>query len=60
VRFARLIQRRIRVLGRPSTGAAFGGNLKPALVATQGGAWLHRAIRETSLDVSALDAIVAR
>jgi hypothetical protein len=27
VRFARLIHRRVRALGRPSAGAAFGGNL---------------------------------
>ena len=52
--------RRGRVLGGPSARAASGGNLKPALVATQGGVWLHRAIHETSLDVSTLDAIVAR
>jgi hypothetical protein len=37
VRFARLIQRRGRVLGGPTARAAYGGNLKPALVATQGG-----------------------
>jgi hypothetical protein len=30
-----LIQRRGRILGVPSARAAFGGNLKPALVATQ-------------------------
>jgi hypothetical protein len=36
VRFARLIQRRGRVLGVPSARAAFGGNLKPTLVATDG------------------------
>jgi hypothetical protein len=29
--------RRGRVLGGPAVGAAFGGNLKPALAATQGG-----------------------
>jgi hypothetical protein len=34
VRFARLIQRPVRVLGVPSVHAAFGGSLKPALVAT--------------------------
>jgi hypothetical protein len=27
VRFARLIHRRVRAFGRPSAGAAFGGNL---------------------------------
>jgi len=32
-----LIQRRGRVLGGPSARAAFGGNLKPALVTTKGG-----------------------
>jgi hypothetical protein len=32
-----LIHRRGRVLGRPKAGAACGGNLKPGLVATQGG-----------------------
>jgi hypothetical protein len=32
-----LIHRRVRALGRPLAGAAFGGNLKPDLVATQGG-----------------------
>jgi hypothetical protein len=37
VRFARLIDRRGRVLGGPAVRAAFGGNLKPALVATHGG-----------------------
>jgi hypothetical protein len=37
VRFARLIHRPVRVLGGPSARAAFGGNLKPALVAAQGG-----------------------
>jgi hypothetical protein len=36
MRFARLIHRRARDLGGPSARAAFGGNLKPALVATQG------------------------
>ena len=36
VRFARLIQRPGRVLGVPSARAAFGGNLKPTLVATGG------------------------
>jgi hypothetical protein len=35
-RFARLIQRRGRVLGGPAVRAACGGNLKPALVTTQG------------------------
>jgi hypothetical protein len=60
VRFARLIHSGARVLGGPAVRAASGGNLKPALVATQRGVWLHRAIRETSLDVSTLDAIVAR
>jgi hypothetical protein len=34
VRFARLIQRRVRVLGEPSVRAASGGNFKPALVTT--------------------------
>jgi hypothetical protein len=38
VRFARLIHRRGRDLGGPSVRAACGGNLKPALVATRGGA----------------------
>jgi len=37
MRFARLIHRRGRVLGGPKVRAACGGNLKPALVATQGG-----------------------
>jgi hypothetical protein len=37
VRFARLIDRRGRALGPALAGAAYGGNLKPALVATQGG-----------------------
>jgi uncharacterized membrane protein len=36
VRFARLIHRRVRDLGGPAARAACGGNLKPALVATQG------------------------
>jgi hypothetical protein len=36
VRFARLIQRPVRVLGGPAVRAAFGDNLKPALIATQG------------------------
>ena len=35
-RFARLIHRGVRALGGSSARAAFGGNLKPALVATQG------------------------
>jgi hypothetical protein len=30
VRFARLIHRRVRALGRPSAGAAYGGNLSLA------------------------------
>jgi len=38
VRFAQLIQRRVRDLGGPSVHAACGGNLKPALVATKGDA----------------------
>src|SRR5215218_3326924 len=38
VRFVRLIDRRGRDLGVPSSRAASGGSLKPALVATQGGA----------------------
>jgi uncharacterized protein (TIGR02246 family) len=38
VRFARLIDRRGRVLGGPAVRAAFGGNPKPALVATLSGA----------------------
>jgi hypothetical protein len=38
VRFARLIHRRGRVLGGPAVRAACGGNLKPALAATQRGA----------------------
>jgi hypothetical protein len=29
VRFARLIHRRVRVLGGPAVRAAFGGDLKP-------------------------------
>jgi hypothetical protein len=37
VRFARLIDRRGRVLGGPAVRAAFGGSLKLALVATPGG-----------------------
>ena len=35
VRFARLIHRRVRALGRPAAGAACGGNSDPALLATQ-------------------------
>jgi hypothetical protein len=38
VRFARLIHRPVRVLGGPAARAASGGNLKPALAATQRGA----------------------
>jgi hypothetical protein len=38
VRFARLIHSGARVLGGPAARAACGGNLKPALVATQGDA----------------------
>jgi hypothetical protein len=38
VRFARLLHRRVRVLGVPSARAAFGGNLKLALVAIHSGA----------------------
>jgi hypothetical protein len=34
VRFARLIHQPVRVLGGPSFRVAFGGNLKPALVAS--------------------------
>jgi hypothetical protein len=30
VRFARLMQRRVRAFGQPSAGAAFGGNLSLA------------------------------
>ena len=37
VRFARLIDRRVRAVGRTSVRAACGGNLMPALIATQGG-----------------------
>jgi hypothetical protein len=37
VRFVRLMHRPVRVLGGPSARAAFGGNLKPAVVTTQGG-----------------------
>jgi hypothetical protein len=37
MRFARLIHRPVRDLGGPAVRAAFGGNLKPALLATQGG-----------------------
>jgi hypothetical protein len=37
VRFARLIHRPVRDLGGPSVRAAFGGNLRPALLNTQGG-----------------------
>jgi len=33
-RVVRLIQRPARAFGVPSAGAAFGGSLKPALVAT--------------------------
>jgi hypothetical protein len=33
MRFARLMHGPGRVLGGPAAGAAFGGNLKPALVA---------------------------
>jgi hypothetical protein len=29
VRFARLMHRRVAPLGRPTAGAAFGGNLNP-------------------------------
>ena len=36
-RFGRLIQRPVRVLGGPAVRAACGGDLKPDLVATQGG-----------------------
>jgi hypothetical protein len=35
VRFAQLMHRPVRILGGPAVRAAFGGNLKPALVATQ-------------------------
>jgi hypothetical protein len=42
VRFARLIHRRGRVLGGPAVRAAYGGDLKPALVATPGGAAGYR------------------
>jgi hypothetical protein len=35
-RFARLMQRRVRILGGPAARAACGGNLKPDRVATQG------------------------
>jgi len=38
MRFARLIHPARRDLGGPSARTAFGGNLKPALVATQGSA----------------------
>jgi hypothetical protein len=38
VRFARLIHSGARDLGGPAVRAACGGNLKPALVATQGNA----------------------
>jgi len=34
VRVVRLMHQPVRVLGVPSAGAAFGGSLKPALVAT--------------------------
>jgi hypothetical protein len=37
VRFARLIQWPVRVLGGPSARAACGGSRKPAQLATQGG-----------------------
>jgi hypothetical protein len=37
MRFARLIDRPVRVLGGPAVRVAFGGKLKPALVATQRG-----------------------
>jgi len=33
-RVVRLMHQPVRVLGVPSAGAAFGGSLKPALVAT--------------------------
>jgi len=38
MRFARLTHRRGRDLGGPAARAAYGGHLKPALAATQGGA----------------------
>jgi hypothetical protein len=38
MRFAGLIHRRVRILGGPADCAACGGNLTPAVVATQGGA----------------------
>src|SRR6266545_4393668 len=40
VRFARLMQRRVRDLGGPSAGAAFGGNLSPP--------WLPRTVVRTT------------
>jgi hypothetical protein len=43
MRFARLMQRPGRLLGGPAVRAAFGGNLKPALAATQGGTTVHRS-----------------
>jgi hypothetical protein len=42
VRFARLIHRQARVLGGPTARAACGGNPKPALAATQGGACMTK------------------
>jgi hypothetical protein len=45
VRFARLIHRPVRVLGGPAVRAAYGGNLKPALVTTPGGTGMGEAAR---------------
>jgi hypothetical protein len=40
MRFARLIERRVQFLGVPSVRVVCGGDLQPALVATQrGAAW---------------------
>jgi hypothetical protein len=60
VRFARLIHSGARVLGGPAARAACGGNLSLTWLPRSVAGVLHRAIRETSLDVSTLDAIVAR
>ena len=37
VRFARLMHRRVRVLGGPAARAAYGGKFKPGPLAAQGG-----------------------
>jgi hypothetical protein len=41
-----------RAFGGPSAGAAFGGDLNPALVATQGDAVVRRSVCETDSLIS--------